>query len=291
MSLSPKLMMRQAQSLVMTPQLMQAIKLLQLSSLDLDTYVAQEIERNPLLERAEEPVTAADGNNAAAEQNAQAVEPSAADWMDAPLPESRAALEERLDTDLGNMFPDEAAMPSGESYTASPWTGTGLRGEDDESSFDAILTSDLSLGDHLERQLAMASGDPVVRMIGRGIVDSVDEAGYFHESAEELAERLGVQPEDVEHVLALIQTFEPPGIAARCLRECLAIQLRELDRCDPAMERLRRGCGGPLGHGGRTAPSEPEARSSLRLLAGPDADPRRYSAYGSGRLVADRTQR
>jgi RNA polymerase sigma-54 factor len=240
MSLSPKLMMRQSQSLVMTPQLMQAIKLLQLSSLDLETYVAQEIESNPLLERA-------DGEPSFPEQQYDAPEIAAppgdaqeGDWLEADLPESRALIEERLDTDLGNLYPDEAPMAQGggESYVASSWSGGAPGGDDGEANLEAFVSAEISLSEHLERQLALASADPLVRMIGHRIIDGLDEAGYFREPLPDLAERLGVPVVEIERVLRLVQDCEPAGIAARSLQECMLLQLRNFDRCDPAMEHL-----------------------------------------------------
>src|SRR5690606_11578082 len=132
MSLGPKLLLRQSQSLVMTPQLMQAIKLLQLSSLDLQAYIAQEIEQNPLLERADTDGPAVEGEDVPPPP-AEAADARDGDWMDENLAESRAAIEERLDTDLGNVFQDEApmAMSGGEGYTASAWSGVGGGGDQD----------------------------------------------------------------------------------------------------------------------------------------------------------------
>jgi RNA polymerase sigma-54 factor len=233
-------MMRQSQSLVMTPQLMQAIKLLQLSSLDLETYVAQEIESNPLLERAEGEAFASENDNDAADPIAPAGDAREGDWLEPALPESRAAIEERLDTDLGNLFPDEAPMINGggETYTASSWSGGSPGGEDGDTNLEAFISAEIGLSEHLERQLMLASADPVVRMIGSRIIDGVDEAGYFREPLDELAERLGVAEAEIEQVLHLIQGFEPAGIAARSLQECMLLQLRERNRCDPAMQLL-----------------------------------------------------
>lgn len=236
MSLSPRLMMRQSQSLVMTPQLMQAIKLLQLSSLDLENYVTQEIESNPLLERAE-----ADGPIGADAEtsSAESAVPEAADWLQHDLPESRAALETGMGADLVNMFPDEpAAQPSGDGYVASSWAGLGAGADDMDASLEALPGAELSLPEHLEAQLGLATTDAALRMIGRGVIDCIDEAGYFRDDPALLAERLGATREEVVHALTMVQGFDPCGVGARDLRECLAIQLRERNRLDPAMERF-----------------------------------------------------
>ncbi len=240
MSLGPKLLLRQSQSLVMTPQLMQAIKLLQLSSLDLQAYIAQEIEQNPLLERADTDGPAVEGEDVPPPP-AEAADARDGDWMDENLAESRAAIEERLDTDLGNVFQDEApmAMSGGEGYTASAWSGVGGGGDQDgEHPLDTFASAELSLADHLEAQIALLTSDPALRLIGRGIVDCIDETGYLTEPLAELAERLGAPIAQAEEALALIQSMEPAGVGARNLEECLALQLRERDRFDPAMAAL-----------------------------------------------------
>lgn len=241
MSLSPKLILRQSQSLVMTPQLMQAIKLLQLSSLDLQTYIATEIEQNPLLERDEAEHGESALNEAADPTPAEA--PSAeGDWMETTLPESRAQIEERLDTDLGNVFQDDApmSMGGGETYTASAWSGVGGgEGEGEgESLLEAFAAPDLSLADHLQAQLALATSDASERFIGGAIINAIDEAGYLAEPLADIAQRLAVPLARAETILAMIQAMDPPGVGARSLEECLTIQLRELNRYDPAMAAL-----------------------------------------------------
>jgi RNA polymerase sigma-54 factor len=257
MSLSPKLLLRQSQSLVMTPQLMQAIKLLQLSSVDLQAYIATEIEQNPLLERAEGESGPAeadggdvgdasgdggdgghDGGDLPALDGGEARD---GDWMETRLPESRADIEERMDTDLGNVFQDDApmAMGGGESYTASAWSGVGSGGDgESDNSLDSFANSDLSLHDYLEAQLALVTADASQRFIGRSIIDCVDETGYLIEPLSEIAARLAIPLAQAEAVLKMVHAMDPPGIGARSLEECLSIQLRERDRFDPAMAAL-----------------------------------------------------
>ena len=194
MSLSPKLLLRQSQSLVMTPQLMQAIKLLQLSSMDLQTYIAQEIEQNPLLERADSEAPAPVEGEEIPESVPESLEARDGDWMEERLPESRADIEERLDADLGNVFQDEApmAMGGGEGYTASAWSGVGTGGEaEGESSLEAYASPEIGLADHLDAQLALLTSDPALRLIGRGVIDCIDETGYLSEPLPDIAARLG----------------------------------------------------------------------------------------------------
>jgi RNA polymerase sigma-54 factor len=240
MGLLQRLEIRQGQSLVMTPQLLQAIKLLQLSHLDLVAYVDAELERNPLLERSEAGDEPGDPEPPARE--ADAVEGVLADGL-AP---SRESLERDLDTKLDNVFPDEtpvAARAAGGDgdlapLSASPWSGSGRSLDEDGPGFEATLTREVSLAEHLEAQLDLATRDQTERLVGRHLIDAIDEAGYLSVPVAEIAQRLGAAEAKVEAVLTLVQEFDPPGIAARDLSECLALQLRERDRYDPAMAAL-----------------------------------------------------
>ena len=251
MALTQKLELRQSQALVMTPQLMQAIKLLQLSNLDLAAYVDGELERNPLLERASEGEDAgpAEGREENAAEGAapgqEAAQPQAAsDWISDELETSRGALEEQLGTRLDNVFPDDdvapAARPLPEAMpTYSEWANTGAGGrEDDDYNLEAFVPAEVTLADHLAGQLALAITDPVRRMIGQYLIDLVDEAGYLTGDLSAVVEKLGASRAEVEAVLAVLQTFDPPGVCARSLNECLAAQLKERDRYDPAMQAL-----------------------------------------------------
>jgi RNA polymerase sigma-54 factor len=253
MGLSQRLEIRQGQSLVMTPQLLQAIKLLQLSHLDLAAYVDAELERNPLLERVEDesgPEAAPAETPSADPSEGDGIDSEASDapadhWLTEDRGASRAELEGEHDTGFENVFQDEVperAAPTGGdtvTLTPSPWSNAGGGGFDSEApDFEATLASEASLHDHLAAQLDLATPDPVERLIGRHLVDAVNEAGYLTETVADLATRLGVDVARVERVLRLVQTFEPSGIAARDLAECLTIQLRERNRFDPAMAAL-----------------------------------------------------
>ncbi len=243
MALSQRLEFRQTQALVMTPQLMQAIKLLQLSSLDLAAYVEGELERNPLLERAsdddEAPINGDVEVTAAVADSDVAV---ASDWNNDSLETSRTSMEEGLGTELGNVFPDDGgeksakqeAQPSG----YSEWSGAASRGEDGGYNLEAFVSAEATLADHLAEQMALTISDPAGRMIGRYLIDMVDEAGYLSGDLQSVSDKLGASPGDVEAVLAILQTLDPPGVCARNLTECLAIQLKDRDRFDPAMRIL-----------------------------------------------------
>lgn len=246
MALTAKLEIRQGQALVMTPQLLQAIKLLQLSHVDLHAFVESELERNPLLERPE-------GEDVPAAVSGEPVEagsegPSESDWNGEEFATSREALEGELGTRLDNVFDDEGpTSPRLEQAREDslPVLGRGATGaggstafDDDLPGLEETLAVEENLYDVLERQLDVAVTDPVDRLIGRHIVDMIDDAGYLSEPLGSIAERLGVAVERLERLLATIQTFEPSGVGARDLAECLTIQLKDRNRFDPAMAAL-----------------------------------------------------
>jgi RNA polymerase sigma-54 factor len=252
MRFSQRLELRQGQSLVMTPQLLQAIKLLQFSSLELANYVDAELERNPLLERADE-----DGREPAAETTGPTHEPAAADhdtgatgeaeWSAAEITPERGEIDSSPDSGLDNVFQDDRPSPQdqraeteGLMLSAGGWTGVGGGGRegDEDISLEAYVAAQRSLHDTLEEQLQVATQDPVERLIGHALIDLVEESGYVVEPIAAVAERLGVPLARVEAVLRIIQGFEPTGVGARDLAECLRLQLLEADRFDPAMACL-----------------------------------------------------
>ena len=231
--LSHKLEVRQGQSLVMTPQLQQAIKLLQLSNLELTAFVEEELERNPLLER-DDRADDSDGDRESPESSAGEAE--------IDLSSQSAAAQDSLDADGESLHSEDSKSdlmgvsdPGAGPASYGP-TGGGYRDEEYDPAANA--THDLSLSEHLHAQLATASFDPVERMIGAYLIDQADDDGYLRGDLDEIAATLGVERARVEAALALTQTFEPAGVMARDLGECLALQLKELDRLDPAMAAL-----------------------------------------------------
>ena len=240
MALTQRLQIRQSQALVMTPQLMQAIKLLQLSNLDLVAYVEGELERNPLLDRDAEDERGPDQADAAPGSdkplaegetwNAEAAEPP-------PNP-----IEEALDARREDVFPDDVEATrqrTAEGPGYSEWAAVGSGGRDDgEYNLEAFVPAETTLADRLREQLTLAIVNPAQRMIGHYLIDLVDEAGYVGGDLDTAAERLGTSVMEVETVLGILQTFDPPGTCARNLAECLMIQLKERDRFDPAMQAL-----------------------------------------------------
>jgi|KBSMisStaDraftv2_1062788.scaffolds.fasta_scaffold20867_2 RNA polymerase sigma-54 factor len=272
MALTQRLEFRQSQSLVMTPQLMQAIKLLQLSNLDLSAFVEEELERNPLLERAsdgpEAPVAGEPAQESAHERSefsesgdsaaygdesgsdhadmapgsaGDAFEPGQEEWLNRDLG-TRTEIEQTLDTPLDNVFteePAEAAARVAQDSAPTAYTEWGGgASNDDDYNLEAFVAAEVTLGSHLAEQLAVAFTAPAQRMIGQYLIDLVDDSGYLPADLGQAAERLGASQGDVDAVLAVLQKFDPPGVCARNLSECLAIQLRELNRYDPAMQAL-----------------------------------------------------
>jgi RNA polymerase sigma-54 factor len=241
MALTQKLQLRQSHALVMTPQLMQAIKLLQLSNLDLVGYVESELERNPLLDRAGESEVESEPRGPD-QDTAAAEERPAADWTEGGFANGGEVAVERPDGEVGGGDDGEALVPrvsSEPSAGYADWTGAGNgRQQDGEYNLEAFVSAERTLADHLAEQLVLAVVDPARRMIGQYLIDLVDEAGYLTGDIAHVSDKLGAAACEVEAMLAILQSFDPPGVCARNLTECLAIQLRERNRFDPAMQAL-----------------------------------------------------
>ncbi len=237
MALAPRLEFRQSQQLVMTPQLQQAIKLLQLSNLELAEFVEQQLEENPFLERvaeqesaesaergeAEGPSPVDDGGAVALDLASDSAAARAAEALDAP----------RDDADAG------AASDEAVEYKSNEWASVGAGGGssfEDERDFGETLARGVSLWEHLTEQLHVATRDPYSLFIGAYLIDLIDEAGYLRDSVQSIAERLGAEVGDVERTLKIIQAFEPSGVGARDLKECLSLQLADRNRLDPTMK-------------------------------------------------------
>jgi len=243
MALSQRLDLRQSQSLVMTPQLQQAIKLLQLSNIELAEFVDREMEQNPLLERdegqADGPGPEASGPDRAEEP--PPVDPSRLDSAQLTAGDTVHAEDHApLDTDYENVWTNDNPSDGSGGEGLGDWGGRGGRSdfEDDDFGLEQRLTGTVGLRDHLSEQLGLEIQDPVDRLIGSALIDLIDEAGYLAGDLGDLAAQLGVPVDRIETVLLRLQRFDPPGVFARSLKECLALQLRERDRLDPAMQAL-----------------------------------------------------
>ncbi len=237
MALGQRLEIRQGQSLVMTAQLQQAIKLLQLSNIELAEYCEGELERNPILERDErdaQPAGEVDASVAQAAPGERADDALSRDDFSRASDMDEAARDNMYDADQVTKVPQAP-----ETGKLTDWTRVGAGGSyDGEDTLESSISADISLKDHLEGQLSIAALLPEDRMICTALIDAVDEAGYLRADVAELAERLGCEVEDVEAVLGVLQGFDPVGVGARDLAECLALQLKARDRLDPAMEAM-----------------------------------------------------
>ncbi len=226
---SQRLELRQTQTLVMTPQLQQAIKMLQLSNLELTQYIDAEIQQNPLLERRELRL----------EQPAPANSTANATGPTPPLPEAMA----------GNFTPEAAehwhaaggaegdgsADFGGEPYS---WHGRNGTGDGARPDIEQTATRPRTLREHLLEQIGTDLSDPGDGVIALHLLDLIDEAGYLRAGLDGAAQLLGCEIGRVEAVFGRLQQFDPPGVFARDLAECLALQLRDHDRLDPAMQTL-----------------------------------------------------
>ena len=244
MALSTKLELRQGQQLVMTPQLQQAIRLLQLSNIELMQYVETELERNPLLEQDEstENATRSETENGEfTKPDEPAAQPAQEEnWLDLGKPV--ADVESTYDTDYDNVYPDaapaEAGSGGGGGDNASGWANLRQRssGSDDDVNLEAFVANDVSLRQHLSEQLPLVLKEPAERLIGQYLIDMVDDSGYLPADLSALPEKLGAPQKLIDRVLTSLQSLDPPGVFARSLQECLALQLKEQNRFDPVIE-------------------------------------------------------
>ncbi|MBP2548258.1 RNA polymerase sigma-54 factor [Neorhizobium galegae] len=250
MALSASLFLRQSQSLVMTPQLMQSIQLLQMTHIELNHFIAQEVEKNPLLEiapndgatgsdYAEPAETYGDGAPSLSEMQSEASDSgSDADWFDNGSARHEQ-LSERLDANFENVFQDDVAPRGADApELISQWKS--MPGADAGESYDLddFVAGVVTLKDHLMQQAPFLLSRPADMLIVQHLIDQLDENGYFHGDMADMAARLGTTSAAVDAVLSAAQTLDPPGVFARSLSECLAIQLRQKDRFDPAMAAL-----------------------------------------------------
>ncbi len=238
MALELRLQQKLTQQLVMTPQLQQAIKLLQLNRLELVNLVSQELEENPVLEEVEggeevTPAERADQTVAAGSEEAQ--DPSDAANADAPSSGELVA-----DTDAGPSDAEKIADLEWENYMdAYPQTGLEVRGgDDDRPSIEATLTRRETLGEHLEWQIRLSDFNENEVGATRWILGNLDEKGYLCSSVEEIARQSGINGALIEQTLAKVQKLDPTGVAARDLRECLLLQVDAHGQVDPLVREI-----------------------------------------------------
>jgi RNA polymerase sigma-54 factor len=216
MALGPRLDLRQTQSLVMTPQLQQAIKLLALSNLEIEAFIGEALEANPLLE--------------AGEVSSEAIETVA--LPDEPSADTPSGDDGALDIDPGALDRDR---DTGDGEWGAAASGPA---HDDLPGIDERGDEAPTLAEHLDAQVGTAAGDAREAFIARHIVGLLDEAGYLATDLREIAADLAVPLAEAERALAVVQSLDPTGVGARSLAECIALQAREADRYDPCMARL-----------------------------------------------------
>jgi len=223
MALGPRLDLRQSQSLTMTPQLQQAIKLLALSNLEIETFIGEALENNPLLEAGEISV---ERGATPDEVREDAPDDPTADQLiargqgeaDAPLDIDPAALDRDRDT--------------------GDWAASGAGGGEEGPGIDERGDDEPTLAEHLDAQVGSVAGDARELFIARHLIGLLDEAGYLATPLREVAADLDVPLAEVERALEVVQALDPTGVGARSLGECLALQAKEADRYDPCMARL-----------------------------------------------------
>ncbi len=237
--LGQRLEIRQGQGLVITPQLQQAIKLLQLSNLELEAFVEAELERNPLLQR--EDAEAGEANDALPEA-AETGDRAEITFDEGGSAQAAEAVDARADDLYGDAAPGERTsdrMTDEAQPGLTDWSRAGSGGGlPDGDGREQPDTREATLWEHLQAQASQAGFSPADHAIALALIDMVDEGGYLRGDLAEVADRLGVEPARVEAVLTVCHGFEPTGIMARSVPECLKLQLVERNRLDPAMAVL-----------------------------------------------------
>ncbi|TNE33095.1 MAG: RNA polymerase sigma-54 factor [Alphaproteobacteria bacterium] len=219
MALGPRLDLRQSQSLVMTPQLQQAIKLLAASNLEIETFIAEALEANPLLEAGE--ISREDAS-----------EPTL-DIPDEPTADLAIGDDSALDIDPRALDRDRDTG-DGEWGAASASHGA----IDDLPDVGERARSEITLAEHLADQVGAVAFNDSEAALACHIIGLLDEAGYLHNDLREIAVDTGATVYEVEDALELVQSLDPTGVGARSLGECLALQAKEANRYDPCMARL-----------------------------------------------------
>lgn len=239
MAIGPRLDLRQSQSLVITPQLQQAIKLLQMSGMELEAYIDQELESNPLLERDESGETESYAEAFSAEPESANTKPDDTTPLDRVSTEE-AGFNERDYGETDDPVVDTLGATPDESLGAGAFSAvsmpSGSMASGDGPNLDLLAAEAPDLRSYLVQQLNLSITDVAERMIGLALIEQLDENGYMTAPVADVAAQLNAPVARVEKVLGIMQRFDPPGIFARDLKECMKLQLVERNRFDPAME-------------------------------------------------------
>lgn len=232
MAVTPRIEIKQSQSLLMTPQLRQAINLLQLSNVELNELLARELEHNPFLEREDDRLADAEDGKA---PTIDAYPPTG----EAPAAGEDFAPDVDCDNEFDDFASDREGYEGGSDYSWDEYAASKTRSPDDEFDFfEKKLSGRKSLYELLDEQISLNFSVPRDKVIASRLTSFLDESGYFRGDTAEIAAKLNLPTEEIEKILSRMQTFEPSGIFARSLSECLAIQLRDNNRLDPQMQKL-----------------------------------------------------
>ncbi len=242
MAMSPSLLLRQSQSLVMTPQLMQSIQLLQMTHFELVQFIDQEVEKNPLLEVASgddgdtSPAESADTETFEQKQNN-----GEGDWFETGATGNAENLSDQLDSNFAPDYDGDRADGKPDApELLGQWKSMPGGSGDGSTAFDIddLPGNVMSLRDFVHEQIPLAFPETADRLTAQYMTDLLDDSGYLCEPIEDTAGRLGADLLYIEGILTRLQTLEPVGIFARNLAECLSIQLQQRNRLDPAMQAL-----------------------------------------------------
>ena len=227
MAITPRLELKPTQSLQMTPQLRQAISLLQLSNIELQEIVNQELDTNPFLEREDDSFSNTEISNQ--EINSAAQEESS---------------DEIISQDYDNQFEEDfgSDREGYEGQTDFGWEdyhqSKQHNSDEDFDYFEKRLKNTASLYEHIQQQIELTFSNKIEKSIAFSLVDNLDEAGYFRGDTAKISQKLNISQEKIQSILKKMQTFEPTGIFARNLQECLSLQLKEQNKLDPMMEKF-----------------------------------------------------
>lgn len=235
----PHLQLKQTQSLVMTPALRQAIAILQMNNLELDALIEQEVEMNPFLDRAGDSESQTDIADAPSEKEKEYN--TLTNYEDSSEQKPVTTPKEDLEFDTSNVFNEGNNNAAADTFDTMPQLDRGAGGRDDFSDSDYNFENTLrgkedSLFEHVTKQIQLEFNAPQDRMIGFALMEGLDEAGYFRGNLHEIARQFECEISDIEMVLARVQQFEPAGLFAMDVAQCLELQLKEKGELTPVMQ-------------------------------------------------------
>lgn len=243
MAPTQRLDIRQSQSMVMTPQLQQSIKLLQMTNIELVNYLDQELEKNPFLEEADSSEDASQEEVNTENVKSDGDDSTLFDSAEAAPEKEKPLVEGEDQSDVWDDGAVSSAVYEGNETLSYANVGSGSSSHSSSetaTSFDEYTESEVSLRDHIHDQIQIEIHDPAERIIALYLSEQLDESGYLTINMDEVAAKLRCKSSLIEKVIETLQGFDPSGIFARDLAECLAIQLKDRNHYDPAIELLLR---------------------------------------------------